>query len=60
MNNEQTPAQDARQNGADTHDSGKAAVPAWFTLVRESRDGRLCLFEDADGHYTVVRSARLA
>ena len=35
-------------------------VPGSFKLISESRDGRLCLFEDGDGHYTVVRSERLA
>lgn len=31
-----------------------------FTLVYESKDGRLCLFEDADGHLTAVRADKLA
>lgn len=34
--------------------------PATFTLVYESKDGKLCLFEDADGHLTAVRAAKLA
>ena len=33
---------------------------ATFRLIYESRDGKLCLFEDADGHLTSVRSLRLA
>ena len=33
---------------------------ATFTLVYESKDGRLCLFEDAEGHLTVVRAEKLA
>ena len=35
-------------------------APAKITLLYESRDKQLCLFEDAHGHLTVVRSARLA
>lgn len=33
---------------------------AQFSLVYESNDGKLCLFEDADGHLTAVRSDKLA
>ena len=33
---------------------------ATFKLLCQGRDGRLCLFEDADGHYTAVRTDRLA
>lgn len=36
------------------------AVPARITLLYESRDKKLCLFQDASGHLTAVRSARLA
>ena len=28
--------------------------------IHESSDGKLCLFEDVDGHLTAVRTARLA
>jgi len=35
-------------------------VPGRFSFVCESLDGKLCLFEDADGHYAVVRTERLA
>jgi hypothetical protein len=34
--------------------------PATFSLVYESRDGKFCIFEDADGHLTSVRASRLA
>ena len=34
--------------------------PASFSLLYESRDGRLCFFEDAQGHVSAVNSARLA
>ena len=37
-----------------------AAIPATFKHVCTGRDGKLCLFEDAQGHLTVVRSSRLA
>ena len=36
------------------------AAPAKITLLYESRDGRLCLFEDAKGHLFVVPSSLLA
>lgn len=39
------------------HSEGPAL--ANFTLLYESRDGRYCLFEDADGHLTSVNAARL-
>ena len=35
-------------------------VPARFSLLYESRDKRLCLFEDAEGHLTSVDSDRFA
>lgn len=34
--------------------------PSQFTLVYESRDGKLCLFQDRDGHLTAVRAEKLA
>ena len=34
--------------------------PSRFTLVYESKDGRLCLFADADGHLTAVPAEKLA
>lgn len=34
--------------------------PSQFSLVYESKDGRLCMFEDKDGHLTVVRAEKLA
>lgn len=34
--------------------------PAQFTLVYESKDGKLCVFEDAKGHLTAVRAEKLA
>ena len=35
-------------------------VPTRVTLLYESRDGRLCLFEDAKGHLYAVPASRLA
>lgn len=35
-------------------------APARFRLIYESRDRKLCLFEDSHGHLTVVRASRLA
>ena len=34
--------------------------PAQIALLYESKDGKLCLFEDAAGHLTAVRAANLA
>ncbi len=36
------------------------AVPARISLLYESRDGGICVFEDAEGHLTSVRASRLA
>ena len=33
---------------------------ATFKMLCQGHDGKLCLFEDANGHYTVVRTDRLA
>lgn len=49
--------QDTRNGNA--HDHHKA-IPAQVTLLYESRDGKLCLFEDAHGHITAVRASQLA
>ena len=38
----------------------EASVPlARITLLYESRDGRFCLFEDADGHLAAVDASKL-
>lgn len=34
-------------------------VPARFRLIYESRDRKLCLFEDSRGHLTAVRASKL-
>ena len=34
-------------------------VPARFRLIYESRDRKLCLFEDSHGHLTAVRASKL-
>ena len=38
---------------------GRAAAPARLAMLYESRDGRLCRFEDAEGHLTSVDAQRL-
>ncbi len=35
-------------------------APTRVRLLYESRDGKLCLFEDSSGHITAVRASRLA
>ncbi len=35
-------------------------VPVRISLIYESKDGRFCLFQDAEGHLTSVSAARLA
>lgn len=47
-----------QENCSDSSES--KFVPGRFSFVCESLDGKLCLFEDADGHYAVVRTDRLA
>lgn len=55
-----------KATSAEPHAAGRSApVPApsqaaRFSLLYESRDRRLCLFEDADGHLTSVDADRLA
>lgn len=34
-------------------------TPGRFNLLYQSRDGKLCIFEDEGGHLTAVRSSRL-
>ncbi len=34
-------------------------IPGRFSLIYESEDGRLCLFEDAEGHLSAVDARRL-
>ena len=34
-------------------------VPATFALLYESKDGRLCTFEDKEGHLTSVDASKL-
>ena len=46
----------ARMAIPDTASGGSLAA---ISLIYESRDGRLCLFEDAQGHISAVDSARL-
>ncbi|WP_165172062.1 hypothetical protein [Adlercreutzia sp. ZJ242] len=38
----------------------RPASPATFSMLYESHDGRLCLFEDEDGHLTSVDASKLA
>lgn len=49
----------AGEHGADSKAQSAIAL-ARFSLIYESRDGRLCVFEDADGHLTSVNSRRFA
>lgn len=37
-----------------------SAGPSTFSLLYESRDGRLCLFQAEDGHLSAVDSSKLA
>ena len=41
-------------------DPGSFASPARISLLYESKDGRLCIFEDGEGHLTAVRASSLA
>ena len=40
-------------------ENNSPAMLARFSLLYESRDGKLCLFEDASGHVTAVRASKL-
>ena len=52
-------AQDVRNDRAGEGSFALEPPPARITLLYESRDGKLCLFEDAEGHLVAVRAARL-
>lgn len=43
----------------DDSDESAAAPLASFSLLYESKDGRLCTFEDSDGHLTSVDSQHM-
>lgn len=48
-------------NSAATQDAEKRmGSVATFRMLCQGRDGKLCLFEDAKGHLTAVRTDRLA
>lgn len=47
------------EDGANESAPNPMASLAAFTLLYESRDGKMCLFEDASGHLTAVRAERL-
>ena len=46
-------------NGGAAVGSAPSAEMARFSLLYESRDGRLCLFQDADGHLVAVDASKL-
>lgn len=50
----------ATSRGLHDEASETKLAPSQFSFVCESLDGKLCLFEDADGHLAVVRTERLA
>ena len=51
---------EGEQPADDCASSSRRVLPAQITLLYESRDGRFCLFEDAQGHLSAVNAARLA
>ena len=54
---------DRRSQAAQAHDrplQAEGFPPGRFTLIYQSKDGKMCLFEDADGHLTAVRAEKLA
>lgn len=52
--------QNRPQSPAPAMNQGSLPSPARISLLYQSRDGRLCVFEDAEGHLTSVRASRLA
>ena len=46
---------DEKRKDAEVH----LPAPARITLLYESRDGKLCPFEDANGHLFAVRASLL-
>lgn len=59
MTNKQA-EQSHRANEAHIPSSEQHLDIANITLLYESRDGRMCLFEDSHGHLTAVRASKLA
>lgn len=53
-------AQQRAHAGVGAGAGSRAAHLATFQLLYESRDGRMCLFQDEQGHLTCVRADRLA
>lgn len=49
----------AQEPGARKEDASLER-PAKIRLLYESVDGKLCLFEDGQGHLTAVRASKLA
>ncbi len=51
---------DERTFACEEKTTEETSVPlARITLLYESRDGRFCLFEDADGHLAAVDASKL-
>ena len=62
-NNSKTVDEPDIAGAGSTHDadeSSEKAQVATFKMLCQSSDGKLCLFEDAQGHFTAVRTDRLA
>ena len=57
---EENPTKQKREDAAETRNTDNIPALAQFSFVCESKGGRLCLYEDADGHYALARSDRLA
>ncbi len=58
-----SPAQAAGDVPSESHldvERDSSSAPGTFSLLYESKDGRLCTFEDSQGHLTSVDSSRLA
>ena len=51
---------DKRRAEAPERGKSQTEAPAKIALLYESKDGRLCLFQDGAGHLTAVRTANLA
>lgn len=50
----------APKNRPDEETERNVDAPARFSLLYESGDGRLCVFEDAEGHLSAVDARRFA
>ncbi len=60
MNHQRSTARSSARKGERSQiEHANMHAPARFEMLYESRDGRLCFFQNHEGHLTAVNAARL-